>query len=79
MCDEQYIWRDIWEYNCDYGKLPEAIFMSVKLFNIISANYDLKVYDTPNGIVNMYHGIPIKLYYSDKPGYYLVASGHEFE
>jgi hypothetical protein len=68
-------------YHCEhYGKLPEVIFMSSKLFYILGADYmNFMLYDTPDGQVYMFHRVPVKVYSSDKLEYYLVESGGGFD
>ena len=68
-------------YYCEhYGELPEAIFMSAKLFCILSADYkNFMLYDTPDGQVYMFRRVPVKVYSSDKLEYYLAESGGEFD
>lgn len=68
-------------YVCEhYGKCPKVIFMSTELF------YRLSVYDNaiaeyfiPDGAVYMFHGVPIKVYYSSNPEYYFAESGGELD
>lgn len=68
-------------YYCEhYGKLPQAIFMSARLYYTLAASLtDIMIYDTPDGTVEMFHRVPIRVYHSDKLEYYLAESGGEFD
>ena len=64
-------------YHCEhYGKLPEVIFMSRELFYRLG-DKDILAYHTQDGIIYMFHRVPIKLYNSSKLEYYLAESGAE--
>ena len=68
-------------YYCEhYGKLPEAIFMSYRLYRELAVSLaDIMIYSTPNGTVETFHHVPIRVYSSDKFEYYLAESGGEFD
>ena len=68
------------QYHCNhYGKLPKVIFISARLYSMLAANPEnITFYNTADGIVAMFHHIPLRVYSSDKLEYYFVESGGEF-
>lgn len=61
-----------------YGKYPEVIFMSRKLLWEIYFS-DIMYHNVSGELTYVFHGIPAKIYISDKLEYYFAESGCEFD
>ena len=77
---EENLYRDVYTYECEYGRPPRAIFMSyplLKMFQIDMAckltGYSDREYGLFENVVYMYHGIEVIPYRSDDFAYYLAS------
>lgn len=75
-----YIAKEIYWFECTYNKSPERIIMSSALANHIMNNlvmYNNEYYDSSDGIIGSFTGIPLMVYPSHKLECHLVE--HTFE